>query len=736
MSQRANPAAAVVRRSLFAQPAEVSAPSRAAQARPLPSSSPKGGLNSSPARNEVKAVKARGSSRPAPKADAGELGRLKRLGFTTLAECLLSVPKEYKDFTQPQTTIDVAQLGHPGYYVLRVRGMAMFDRSGQETHYPPAAFRLEIHCTDKVGTPVTVTAFGNVWPFLGLDFDEPLHVHGTLGEFRRSLNISSPTLVEPQQRGKVATIYRGKPGQVSGDALAAGVERALERLDEASVLLLAQAGLRPTEFSSTYGVQDPKRFLFALHRPKTLAVGLRARTIARAMAVDTVVRRAAAAKSRPPVASSAIAIDKDFLAGLQADLPYPLTGDQARAVQEIVEDLRSAFPMRRLLSGDVGTGKSVTFMLPVAAAYEAGAEVAILAPSQLVAEQLARELQQHFPGLPVCLVLAGGKIGEGVCVGTTALLSAAKRAKKTFSLVVVDEQHKFSVDQKLALVSRHTNLLEATATAIPRSLALINFGGMDVSILRECPVHKTIDTVLVDDDSMADVHDFISKDILAHGGQLAVIYPLVGGAEDREPGSRAAPKAAPKPPAGGPAADSGKATPKGVEGLESVIGAARQWEKRFPGRVGVLHGQMSPEEKAAVIAAMHAQKLSVLVSSSVIEVGVTLPSLQALLIESPERYGVSQLHQLRGRLARKGGNGTFFLRVGPHVQPDAMERLRLLEQCGDGFALAERDMDLRGFGDVEDDAQSQTGSARTLFHGVGLTHQEIRKAAIKMGLAV
>lgn len=659
--------------------------------------------------------------RKAPDPVGNELGRLKRLGFSTLAECLLSAPKEYKDFTQPQEVVKPGEhLGRPVYFVLKIVGRSMFDRDGNETHYPPVAFRLQLDCVDRRGSPLRVTAFGNVWPFVELDPDSLLHVHGALEEFRGQLCLVNPVVVHPKQRGTVATIYKGKQGQVSGDALAAGVERALNRLDEASVLLLAQAGLRTSEFTAHYKVDDPKKLLYALHRPKTLAQGLRARNIARQMALDTVVRRAAAAKSRPPVSGSAITIDKDFLASLIADLPYPLTGDQDKAVNEIVDDLRSAFPMRRLLSGDVGTGKSITFMLPVAAAYEAGAEVAILAPSQLVAEQLARELQELFPGLPVCLVLSGAKIGQGVCVGTTALLSAAKRAKKVFQLVVVDEQHKFSVEQKLAMVARATNLLEATATAIPRSLALVNFGGMDVSLLRDSPVVKHIDTVIVNDEVMSDVHDFITNDILKHGGQLAVIYPLVNDAAEAEEGARPAPR---------PASKSG-------EGLQSVTGAAQHWERRFPGRVGVLHGQMTTDEKGAVIAAMHAKKLSVLVSSSVIEVGVTLPSLQALLIESPERYGVSQLHQMRGRLARKGGNGTFFLHVGANVQPEAMERLRLLEQCGDGFALAERDMDLRGFGDVEDDSASQTGSARTLFHGVALTHKEIRETALNMGLVV
>lgn len=690
------------RRSLFTkQPDEQALVGvRRAEARPL----------SQPVKPAV-AKKAR--SQTSPRESSGnDIGRLKRLGFSTLAECLLSAPKEYRDFTAPKRRILQGEVGRPGYFVLKLGERALFDRKGNQTKFAPKAYRIQMECVDEEGIPVRVVAFGNVWPFLPLERGEALHVYGTLKEWRGNFEVASPILVQPEQRGQIASIYKGKQGQVSAEVLSEGVSRALSRLDEAGVLLLAQAGLRTQEFARLYGVDDPRKLLWALHRPKTVALGLRARLIAQKMSADTVARRAAAAKSRPAVAKSAIAIDKQFLASLIADLPYPLTTDQRRCVEEITEDLRSAFPMRRLLSGDVGTGKSITFMLPIAAAYEAGAEIAVLAPSLPVAEQLAKEMGELFPGLPVSLVTAGEKITEGVCIGTTALLNAAKRAKKAFDLVVVDEQHKFSVDQKLALVGRSTNLLEATATAIPRSQALINFGGMDVSILRECPVKKEIETVIVDDESMPDVLEFTSKDILATGGQLAVIYPLVDGAGDSESSER----------------DS--------DGRESVLGAAQIWEKRFPGKVAILHGRMTKEEKSDVIRGMHEQRFKVLISSTVIEVGITLPSLQAIIIESPERYGLSQLHQLRGRLARKGGSGTMFLHVGPHVQPEAMERLHILESCNDGFSLAEMDMGIRGFGEVEDDAQAQTGSARALFHGVELTHKDIHSAAVKMGLTV
>lgn len=660
------------------------------------------------------------AANPAGRGD--ELGRLKRLGFSTLAECLLSVPRAFLDFTTSVGQVTHEMLDASFYCVLRAEETTAFDSIGRKTKFWPSAFRVQIQCVDAAGTPVRITAFGNVWPWKPVGPGDNVHVYGRLGSWNGEFTLSSPQLVEPHMRGKIACVYRGKSGQVSGEKLGEGISHALHRIDEACVLLLAQAGLREAEFPGVCGYESAESLLHSLHRPKTLAEGLRARTAARKLTVETVVRRAAGAKARPSVAASAIPIDRNLIKEISSELPFPLTKDQIVAVDEIVADLRSAYPMRRLLSGDVGTGKSIAFMLPAAAAYEAGAEVAILAPSQLVAEQLARELRELFPGLPVCLVLAGDTIGQGICVGTTALLRAAKKAKKAFGLVIVDEQHKFSVDQKFALVGKHTNLLEATATAIPRTLALVNFGGMDVSLLTQCPVTKSIETIVIDDQAMPDVHEFIVRDILRPGGQIAVIYPLVEEAAAKQTGVDGA----------NPQKSGGAST----AGLESVISAGRLWSQKFPGKVGVLHGRMSPEEKTAVIADMNAHRISILISSSVIEVGVTLPSLRAIIIESPERYGISQLHQLRGRVARKGGEGTMFLHAGPKIQGDAMLRLRVLEECSDGFTLAERDMDLRGFGDVEEDAEAQTGSTRTLFYGVELSHQEIRDTAKRFGLRV
>jgi ATP-dependent DNA helicase RecG len=686
----------VARTSFFAPRSEAPTPAPA----PTPVAAPA-------APPATPAARPTAQKKPKPAEDHGdELGRLKRLGFSTLAECLLSIPKAYFDYTQPTAVVSPQLEEADRFLVLRAGETSLFQGK-KPTEYWKGATRVEVACKDARGTSVTIVAFGNVWPWKDVQEGDVLYVHGFLTRFNGKLKLQNPHGVPPDARGKVIAQYAGKPGQVSGEALLSGVARAIHRMEDAEVLLLAQAGLRDTEFTELTGIKSAQTLLRLLHFPRDVPQGERAMALARKLSSETVVRRAAIAKTRPPVAGSAITISKQLVEELIAELPFPLTGDQRTAIDEIVHDLRSAYAMNRLLSGDVGTGKSITFMVPAAAAYAAGAEVAILVPSQLLVSQIAKELRTLFPELPVCEVVSGSKIGEGICVGTTALLSAAKKAKKKFNFTITDEQHKFSVEQKAQLATRSTNVLEATATAIPRTLALVHFGGMDVSVLRECPVKKTITTRLVGEEDLPRVDKFVAE-VVARKGQVAVIYPLVD--------------------------STGESTV--TEGLESVVAAGRKWERKHPGRVGILHGKLSPDEKKDVIDGMNDGRFDILVSSLVIEVGVTLPSLKAIVINHPERFGLAQLHQLRGRVARKGGQGHMFLLGTGDLEEDAVERLQLLERCSDGFALAEADMDMRGFGDVTDDSESQTGSARTLFHNARLTHKEIAETAKRLGVTL
>lgn len=668
-------------------------------------------------------------------ADLGQLKRLKRLGFESLAGCLLSVPKEYQDFTSPRVAVSEDMLGQRVHVTLQVVDVSLWSKDKRRLQkWSPQVKRASLKGADAHGCLVEITVFGNLCPHAGdvpagqewreVRVRDEIQVYGEVTIYNDRLQIASARLVTGKERGRICAVYPGKAGQIKSEAIKEKVEQAMGLVDRAGKVLLEKAGISEAEFPKDCGFENAQVLVRALHRPRSLKEASKACEAAKRLAADAMVRKAMAARLRPPSEASRINISEEAVQEAMSALPFKMTDDQSRTVQEIVGDLRSLFPMRRLLSGDVGTGKSAAFMVPAVCAYKTGASVAILAPSLLVVEQLARELRETFKDVPVMEITKGVKIGEGILVGTTALLNAAKKAGKQFDLVITDEQHKFSVGQKESVVGPHTNVLEATATAIPRTLALTQFGGMDQSILKQIPTKKRIQTHIiskVSDEDRRRLDDYFYA-ALEKGLQLAVIYPQVA----NEKGEQA----------------SWDDVQPDDEGYKTVQAAAARWEQQFPGKVGCLHGKMTGDEKTRVIRAMHAMEFQILISSVVVEVGVTLPSLKGMLILNPERYGLSQIHQLRGRLARKGGNGRLFMMLDETLEkvseekPGLMERLQILVECQDGFELAERDMEMRGFGDVTTRSNAQSGSTRPLFWGIEIGSDDLKAAGARLGAKV
>lgn len=625
-----------------------------------------------------------------------KIGSLKRLGFRSLPECSLVAPQEYRDYLEPLQILPIPDTGIKHYLAMTLVEKAGYDSAGQLTTNWKKTFRLNLRVVDGRGDGIAVTIFGNVWPWLDAKLGDELHMYGEVTTWNNKRQINNPDVVMPAERGRVVPLYKGKPGQVSAESVTLGVQAAMEHLDEAACILLVQAGLRESEFTAMTGLKDPVDLIKTLHQPLSVREGEAAVAIAKQLSITAMLNRAARTQAHIPVEGSSIPVNRTVVAELIQKLPFPATGDQRKAIDEIVSDLRSPFPMRRLLSGDVGTGKSVTFMVPAVAAFLAGALVAIIVPNQLLVPQIAGEIRQYFPGIPVCEVVSGGKIGEGIIVGTTAVLTAAKKINMVFGFVITDEQHKFSVDQKEGLLAPHANLLEATATAIPRTLALVQFGGIALSVLRECPVRKEIKTRIVMRQDGSKLFEFVTQQI-QKGGQVAIIYPL---AEDKGDGDR-----------------------------NSVEAAFQRFDAMWPGRVAMLHGKLPDDDKLKVIEQMKGRERDAVVSSTVIEVGLTLPSLRVVVVVNAERFGASQLHQLRGRVARGGGVGFFFMYQPEEIEDASLERLKLLVECSDGFSLAERDADLRGFGDIDAAGGTQTGASRILFWGVRLSRNDIEEAA-------
>jgi ATP-dependent DNA helicase RecG len=368
-------------------------------------------------------------------------------------------------------------------------------------------------------------------------------------------------------------------------------------------------------------------------------------------------------------------------------LPYALTGSQRQAVAAIAEDLRQPVRMLRLLQGDVGSGKTVVALLAAAAVVEAGKQAALMAPTEILARQHVKTIAPlaERAGLTVAIltgrekgkdrreILARLEAGEiDLLVGTHALIQDDV-IYKALALAVVDEQHRFGVRERLALTSKGeaVDVLVLSATPIPRTLVLTYFGDMDISELRDKPAgRQPIDTRAVPDSRLEEVMDGVGRALSA--GKLAYwICPLV---EESE-----------------------------AEGTGHLTNATERFEslqKRFGDRVGLVHGQMKGAEKDRVMAQFAAHEIGLLVATTVVEVGVDVPAASIMVIENAERFGLAQLHQLRGRIGRGSEASTCLLLYREPLGEMSKARLKVIRETTDGFRIAEEDLKLRGEGDV------------------------------------
>ena len=384
----------------------------------------------------------------------------------------------------------------------------------------------------------------------------------------------------------------------------------------------------------------------------------------------------------------ALAGDGVLRARLLASLPFALTGAQRRVGDEVARDLAQARPMLRLVQGDVGSGKTVVAALAALAAVECGRQVALMAPTELLAEQHLRNFRHWLEPLGVDVQWLAGKVqgktrqralarvaeGAPVVIGTHALMQEGVRFAD-LGLVIVDEQHRFGVHQRLALRDkgqdggRVPHQLVLTATPIPRTLAMSAYADLDVSSIDELPPGRTpVQTVAVSNARRAEVIERIAG-ACAEGRQAYWVCTLIEESEQLRA--------------------------QAAEVAHAELAAA------LPGRrVGLVHGRMKPKAKQAVMDAFTAGELAVLVATTVIEVGVDVPNASLMVIENSERLGLAQLHQLRGRVGRGAVASNCVLLYQPPIGPMARERLQVMRETNDGFRIAEKDLELRGPGEV------------------------------------
>jgi ATP-dependent DNA helicase RecG len=374
----------------------------------------------------------------------------------------------------------------------------------------------------------------------------------------------------------------------------------------------------------------------------------------------------------------------DLVQQIVRSLPFQLTPAQSRVVREIFTDMEKPIPMNRLLQGDVGSGKTVVAALAMAKAVASGFQAAIMAPTEILAEQHFRTLERIFSAYPVTLaLLTGGTTGAqrrlileanengeiDILVGTHALIQDDLIFKR-LGMVVIDEQHRFGVRQRAALSRKASapDVLVMTATPIPRTLALTVYGDLSLSVIDELPPgRKPIRTYFIKPDQRRRVYQFIHEQVLK-GAQIYVVCPLVEESEKQD--------------------------------WQAAVSLYKELKTEvFPDlKVGLIHGRLKSAEKDFVMQMFKQGQIQILVSTSVIEVGVDVPNASIMVIEQAERFGLSQLHQLRGRVGRGHIQSYCFLIAEPRSE-EALRRLQAMERTNDGFELAEEDLQIRGPGE-------------------------------------
>ena len=595
--------------------------------------------------------------------------RFEKLGIVTLADLLCHYPRRYIDFTKPYSIAEA-----PADVECVVKAEVFAKPGGRIL---PGGRRMErITAGDDVSS-LEITWFNNPYAAQKLQLGQEYYFQGivTGGMLRRQMVNPQVRTAEQIKASPFEAVYPQTEGLTS-NAIAKCVRQLLPHAE-----LLPDP--LPPEMLAKYRLLSKADAVRAIHCPATEEQAYAARRrliyeelLVLQLGIGRMKNRGAAATGAP----MQLADPSPFW----ASLPFSPTGAQRRAVSEILADMAGQTSMNRLLQGDVGSGKTLVAAAAIWACIRAGYQAALLAPTEILAAQHAEGLNRMLApfGMRVALLTGGMKAAArrttlaairndeaDLVVGTHAILSEGVEFAR-LGLAVIDEQHRFGVRQRGMLAEKTVNphLLVMSATPIPRTLGLLIYGDLDISILDELPPGRTpVKTRCITGKKRRDLYHFLDQEI-GRGRQVYLVCPAI---EDVPDGGLNA-----------------------VKSYYEDIAKALLPDRR----VGLMHGKLKPKEKAAVMEDFKAGRLDALVSTTVIEVGVDVPNASVMVIENAERYGLSALHQLRGRVGRGAAESWCFL-VSDNQSENVQKRLKFLCSTTDGFAVAQYDLETRGPGD-------------------------------------
>ena len=600
------------------------------------------------------------------------------LNIFTLRDLICHFPRGYEDRTK-LVPIEKLEPDVPACF------KAMVMNSPRTAHIRKGLDLTRVQVADATGR-LNLTFFNSKYASESLQYGKEYIFYGAVSGDFVGYNMTNPVFEAVD--GAAVTTRRILPIY----PLTAGLNNAtmLRAVRQALAVCDAPQEIIPAEIRQQYGILPADRAYSAIHEPSSMeeAEMAKKRMIFEEFFIFSaglsLMRAARADKKCPPY------MDTDLREFYDA-LPFSLTGAQQRAVEEILGDLRRGAPMNRLVQGDVGSGKTMVAAAALCCCVKNGYQGALMAPTEILAEQHFASLEKLFAPMGMEVVLLTGSMtpkqkqiardriltGSGqIVVGTHALLTDTTKFQK-LGLVVADEQHRFGVAQRSRLGAKGENphMLVMSATPIPRTLALLMYGDLEVSIVDQLPPgREPVDTFLVGESYRARINAFIRKQVEL-GHQCFVVCPAVE--ENEELGMKAA-----------------------------TVWAQTLQQTVFPDlRIALLHGQMKASEKEAAMASFARGEADVMVATTVIEVGVDVPNATLMVIEDADRFGLSQLHQLRGRVGR--GKGKSYCILTTHTKStETVQRLKALCKTTDGFKIAEEDLKLRGPGDFFGSRQS------------------------------
>lgn len=623
-----------------------------------------------------------------------KLGRLKSLGINEPWQIPLYCPDAYRDYTNCFENFD------PRY--LYDGGAAVFGgrlKREPETKWKDKRPRTQFVITDG-SSDIAFSLFGDTRAITAkMNVNQMIYVYGVVARIGERVYLNDAVLVSVHDVGKIIPVYKGVAGKISADNVRSHIE---DRLTEA--LPLAVTKIRETlkEHLPVHAIRQFVRcksmtleeVLIQVHRPTSEekaaeAMGVMER-IANLLAAEHLIRRADEVGKIP--APPIVGMSPTELA---KHIPFELTDEQWAQIMKAIEPLYDGFKLSALLSGDVGTGKTAVYGMVCAYVASSGHRAAVMLPNQNLAIQVYEELNEYFGFLGVGLI-TGKQQSElddkRIIVGTTALLF---RDVGEFSLVVVDEQQKMATAQREKLLSQDTSLIEVSATPIPRTMSYALYGAVTILQLKKCHVEKHIETRIYDASTKRELFHGI-KATLAKGKKVLIVCPRCEEDHDDE------------------------------SGMISAQKLAADFERIVPGKVALSHSRLSSEENYAAIKAIKEGGAQILISTTVVEVGMTIKNLERAVVMDASRYGISTLHQIRGRVSRHGGNGNFDLYLPKPVKnADSLARLQVLVDESDGFEIAKHDLRIRGTGDLSDVGEQQHGDTNFLIKNIKGNFEQI-----------